>query len=238
MMIKSMDEEIKNEKHPQSRIASLSEVILGGQDGLVNVLGVILGVAAASNETRIILAGGLAATFAESISMAAVAYTSKMADKSHYESELARERRQIENYPESQKQKVHDIYKEKGFGDETLNTITDKITSNKHIWLSTIMREGYGLAPVKNSRVLSGSATVGISALVGSLIPLIPFFFMPINGAIVTSIIISTLTLFAVGFYKAKVYVGSPVKSGLEIAIIGMGAAIIGYVIGFIFQRP
>mgnify|MGYP001596020904 CR=1 FL=1 len=233
-----MDEEIKNEKHPASRIASLSEVILGGQDGLVNVLGVILGIAAASHETRIILAGGLAATFAESISMAAVAYTSKMADKSHYDSELTKERKQIENNPKFQKEKVHEIYKEKGFSGEILNTIADKITSDKHIWLSTIMREGYGLAPVKRSRVLSGSATVGISALVGSLIPLIPFFFMTINVAILTSIIISTLTLFAVGFYKAKVYVGSPIRSGLEIAIIGMGAAIIGYVIGLLFQHP
>jgi len=51
---------------------TLSDMILGGQDGLVNVLGVILGVAAASGNMRIIIAGGLAATFAESISMAAV----------------------------------------------------------------------------------------------------------------------------------------------------------------------
>jgi len=232
-----MDEEIKNEEHPSEKIASLSEVILGGQDGLVNVLGVILGVAAASHSTPIILAGGLAATFAESISMAAVVYTSKMADKSHYEKELAKERRQIENNPKFQQQKVHEIYKEKGFTGEVLNTITDKITSNKHVWLTTIMREGHGLASTKTKRVLTGSATVGISSLIGSLIPLIPFFFMPINESIVVSIILSTLSLFAIGFYKAKIYVGSAFKSGLEIAVIGMGAAIVGYGIGLLFQR-
>ena len=219
------------------KIASLSEVILGGQDGLVNVLGVILGVAAASHSTHIILAGGLAATFAESISMAAVAYTSKMADKSHYESELTRERKQIDNNPKFQKQKVFEIYKEKGFAGKILDEITDKITSDKHVWLTTIMREGHGLAPMQTKRVLTGSATVGISAVIGSIIPLIPFFFLPINDSIVISIIISALTLFAVGYYKAKVYVGSAYKSGLEIAIIGMGAAIIGYAIGFIFQK-
>lgn len=233
-----MSKENKTEEYSQSKIASLSEVILGGQDGLVNVLGVILGVAAASHSIPIILAGGLAATFAESISMAAVAYTSKMADKSHYESELAREKRQIENNPKFQKQKVAEIYKEKGFTDEVLNTITEKITSDKHVWLTTIMREGHGLAPMKTTRVLSGSTTVGVSALIGSLIPLIPFFFMPINESVTISIIISGLTLFAIGFYKAKVYVGSPIKSGLEIAIIGMSAAIIGYGIGYFFQRP
>lgn len=228
--------EQSSEAHEATKIASLSEVILGGQDGLVNVLGVILGVAAASHSIPIILAGGLAATFAESISMAAVAYTSKMADKSHYESELAKEKIQIENNPEFQKQKVHEIYKEKGFSGEILNTITDKITSDKHVWLTTIMREGHGLAPMKTKRVLSGSTTVGVSALIGSLIPLIPFFFLPIGTSITISIIISALTLFAVGYYKAKVYVGSAIKSGMEIAIIGMGAAIIGYGIGYIFQ--
>lgn len=241
-----MDETNKTETHEAkyrtvpgeaSKIASLSEVILGGQDGLVNVLGVILGVAAASNSIPIILAGGLAATFAESISMGSVAYTSKMADKSHYESELAREKRQIENNPKFQKQKVYEIYKEKGFTGEILDAITDKITSDKQVWLTTIMREGHGLAPMKTSRVLTGSLTVGISSLIGSLIPLTPFFFMPINESIAISIIISTLTLFAVGFYKAKVYVGSAIKSGLEIAIIGMGAAIIGYGIGLLFQH-
>ncbi len=232
-----MDPENKTETHKASKIASLSEVILGGQDGLVNVLGVILGVAAASHSTSIILAGGLAATFAESISMAAVAYTSKMADKSHYESELAKEKRQIENNPKFQKQKVYEIYKEKGFSNEILNTITDKITSDKHVWLTTIMREGHGLAPMKTKRVLTGSSTVGVSALIGSLIPLIPFFFLPINESVIISIIISALTLFAVGFYKAKVYVGSPIKSGLEIAIIGMGAAAIGYGIGLLFEH-
>ncbi len=232
-----MDPENKTETHKASKIASLSEVILGGQDGLGNVLGVILGVAAASHSTPIILAGGLAATFAESISMAAVAYTSKMADKSHYESELAKEKRQIENNPKFQKQKVYEIYKEKGFSNEILNTITDKITSDKHVWLTTIMREGHGLAPMKTKRVLTGSSTVGVSALIGSLIPLIPFFFLPINESVIISIIISALTLFAVGFYKAKVYVGSPIKSGLEIAIIGMGAAAIGYGIGLLFEH-
>lgn len=235
--IRCVDEENKTETHEASKIASLSEVILGGQDGLVNVLGVILGVAAASHSIPIILAGGLAATFAESISMAAVAYTSKMADKSHYESELAYEKRQIENNPKFQKQKVHEIYKAKGFTGEILNTITDKIISDKHIWLTTIMREGHGITPMKTKRVLSGSATVGVSALIGSLIPLIPFFFMPINQSITISIIISALTLFTVGYYKAKVYVGSAFKSGLEIAVIGMGAAIIGYGIGIIFQH-
>ena len=75
--------------------SQLSDIILGGQDGLVNTLGVILGVAAATSDPRIVIAAGMAASFAESVSMAAVAYTSRQADHALYESERAREHRHI-----------------------------------------------------------------------------------------------------------------------------------------------
>ena len=78
---------------PHRRASGLSDIILGGQDGLVNVLGVILGVAAATSDTQIVMVAGLAATVAESISMGAVAYTSRLAESAFYESERAREYR-------------------------------------------------------------------------------------------------------------------------------------------------
>ena len=80
--------ETTGEAHAQPGL--ISDFILGSQDGLVNVLGVILGVAVASQDMRIILAGGLAATFAESISMGAVAYTSTIARRDHYLKEVER----------------------------------------------------------------------------------------------------------------------------------------------------
>src|SRR3990170_8279611 len=89
---------------------SLSDIILGGQDGLVNVLGVVLGVAAASSDPRIVVAGGLAAMFAESISMGAVAYTSTLAEHDHYRAEVERERREIRQMPQAEKQEVRDIF--------------------------------------------------------------------------------------------------------------------------------
>src|SRR3989304_8107370 len=85
------------EKH--ARPGLLSDFILGSQDGLVNVLGVILGVAVASRDITIILAGGLAATFAESISMGAVAYTSTIARRDHYRSQVERERQERRELP-------------------------------------------------------------------------------------------------------------------------------------------
>ena len=75
------------EHHHRGSGSRLRDIILGGQDGLVNVLGVILAVASATNDVKIVLIAGLAATFAESISMAAVAYTSSKAERDYYKSE-------------------------------------------------------------------------------------------------------------------------------------------------------
>src|SRR5215216_2786549 len=105
---------------PARASAFLADIILGGQDGLVNTLGVILGVAAASSDPRIVIAGGLAATFAESISMGAVAYTSTLAEHDHYRSEVERERREIREMPEAEAQEVRTIFASWGFDGELL----------------------------------------------------------------------------------------------------------------------
>jgi predicted membrane protein (TIGR00267 family) len=230
-MIKKSD--FKGENHKGNR---LSEVILGGQDGLVNVLGVLLGVAAASQETRIVIAGGLAATFAESISMAAVAYTSKKAERDFYESEMAREKREIREVPELERDEIMEIYKQKGFKGKILDEVVDVIVSNKKIWLETMMSDELKLSPVDKKRPLTAAFVVGFSAIIGSVIPLIPFFFVPIREGIIIAIIISAVTLFIVGAIKAFMTVGNWGRSGLEMAVIGTVSAMAGYAVGLLFQ--
>lgn len=150
----------------RDRKLDLRDIILGGQDGLVNVLGVTAGVAAASGDTRITIAAGLAATFAESFSMAAVAYTSAI------------------------------------FG----------------------------------NRAVLDSLIVGVSAILGSLIPLLPFLFLPVSTAIAVAVSVSAVFLFALGIYKAKVLGLSWGRIGLQVTAIGMAAALVGYLVGLAFK--
>jgi vacuolar iron transporter family protein len=160
----------------------LREIILGGQDGLVNVLGLVLGIAAATAQTRVIMVAGLAATFSESIAMAGVAYTSALADRDYKLSRLPRENAKFEE------------------------------------------AEGTGL--------VGGAAITGISTLVGSLIPLIPFFFLPIGPATVVALPLCAAVLFGVGACKALTTVGDWRISGAQMLLIGMVSAFAGYVIG------
>lgn len=224
---------LHSETHKGNR---LSDVILGGQDGIVNVLGVLLGVAAASQDVRIVLAAGLAATFAESISMAAVAYTSKLSELEFYVSEMKREQDEIKRKPEMEKEEIRQIYREKGFNGHLLEEIVKVITSDRKVWLETMMSDELKLSKMDEGRPLKSSFVVGISAVVGSLIPLVPFFFTSIQPAVYISLAVSGLTLFAVGAVKASITVGSWPRSGLQMAVIGMVSALAGYGIGLLFQ--
>jgi predicted membrane protein (TIGR00267 family) len=223
---------------PHRHGSRLSDVILGGQDGLVNVLGVILGVAAATADARIVIAAGLAATFAESISMGAVAYTSTLAENDLYHSEREREYRHIHLAPDVEVEEIRDIYRKKGFEGETLEKIVEVITSNPDVWVNVMMSEEFQLTPPEKSKAVNSALLVGFSALVGSFIPLLPFFFWTVNLSIVLSIIIAALTLFIVGVYKARVTVGKPFRSGLEMTVIGTISALAGYIVGWFFKVP
>ena len=158
------------------------EFILGGQDGLVNVLGLVLGVAGATLNSNIVIISGLVATVAESVSMAAVAYTSSKAAKDYYL---------------SIKHKIH-MHE---FGD-----------------------------PLRSAWI------VGISTIIGSLIPLIPFFFFSIKTSMLLALFISGIALFIVGALKAELSLGSWKRSGLEMMIIGVVAALVGYGVGLLLK--
>lgn len=237
---KSIVEEIHHhtEYDPHQGGSSLSDIILGGQDGLVNVLGIVLGVAAATADAWVVIVAGLAATFAESISMAAVAYTSTLADADFYESEREREYRHIQEVPVLEKAEIRDIYAKKGFKGELLEKIVSTITANKDIWVAVMMAEELQLTPVNRKHALRSAFIVGISAIVGSLIPLAPFFFLPIQTSMILSVIIAAVVLFLVGAYKARIYVGTPAKSGLEMAVIGTLSALVGYAVGLLLKIP
>jgi VIT1/CCC1 family predicted Fe2+/Mn2+ transporter len=223
---------------PHRAQSRLSEVILGGQDGLVNVLGVILGVAAASSDPRIVVAAGLAATFAESVSMGAVAFTSTQAENDLYHSEREREYRHIQLAPEVETYEIHKIYRKKGFDGDELEKIVEVITSNPDVWVEVMMSEEFQMSPPEKSHALNSGLVVGLAALLGSLIPLLPFFFLSISVSIWLSIAISALTLFLVGAYKARITVGKPFRSGLQLTVIGITSALVGYLVGLLFKIP
>ncbi len=230
-----LDDHLKKE---HSGIGSLfSDIILGVQDGTVNVLGIVLALLAAANEIKIVLIGALAGGLAETVSMAAVAYTSAKAYKEYYFSQLKKEESELNREPKNEEKEVYEVYWRKGFRGKLLNDIVKHYTSSKKRMLNFMMKEELNLQEPANDAEIKKALIVGTSALIGSLIPvlplLLPFFVLltQFNKALFT-IIFSATFLFLIGYYKAKITIGNPFKSGLQLAGIGIATAIIGYLIG------
>lgn len=214
----------------------IRDLILGGQDGLVNVLGIILGVTAANGTHPVIVAASLAAAFAEAVSMGAVNYTSTLAERDHYEKEKKTELWEIENRPEEEKREIYEIYRAKGFKDPVLTKIVEIITSDKEVWATAMMEDELHFQEINTNKLIRSSLLVGISTVIGSVIPVLPYFVFQPERAIIYSLVFSGAVLFGVGVYKAKTYVGSWWKSGFQMLVIGMGAALIGFIIGKLFR--
>jgi vacuolar iron transporter family protein len=224
-----MVDELRDAHRHTSRFSSF---LLGGQDGLVNVLGVILGVAAASLDVRLVLVAGLAAAVAESVSMAAVAYTSTGAQRALYQSEVQRELRHIAAAPELERNEIRQIYRDKGFDGALLEAIVATVTANPEVWVAVMMAEELKLSPVEEGAPLRQALLVGVSALVGSLLPIVPYLLLPVGPATAAALVLSALTLFAAGAYQAFTTVGHWLRRGVELTLIGMGSAFAGWLVG------
>jgi predicted membrane protein (TIGR00267 family) len=214
----------------------LRDVILGGQDGLVNILGIVLGVIAGGGSRPVLLAAGFAAAITESISMGAVGYTSRVADRDYYQSVRGRELAEIETSPDAERDAVRSMYAAKGFSGSLLEQVVDTITADRDRWLATIMDDELQLQPVQSRDVWRSSIVITLATLVGHLIPLLPFLWLAQAPAVIVAIALSAIALFGVGAYSAITLVGDWRRIGLKMVAIGLGAASIGFLIGHLFQ--
>jgi vacuolar iron transporter family protein len=222
-------------KEPHSSHSFLSDFILGSQDGLVNVLGILLGISAATSDVRIIFVGALAALGAESISMGAVAYTSTLARRRQYQKGVDQEQLEMKQIPTKELNEVRGILKEWGYEGTVLEIMTDGIASNPKAMQEFMMSFELKLAPVEKDEARRSFEVVLSSTIFGSVIPLIPFFFVTsstITLGSIASVIVSGALLFFIGAYEARTTVGSVWRSGLQMTIIGLSAGFAGYLIG------
>ncbi len=219
----------------------LSNFILGCQDGLVNVLGILLGLTAATSDVKLIFVGALAALGAESISMGAVAYTSTLSRRKQYLKEVNREKTEIKEVPHLERKEVRDVFQRWGYEGEELENVTNLIASRPKAWVEFMMSHELRLQPVDASEPRRSFLVVLTSAVVGSIIPLVPYFLVGkdlFEGA-AGSVMVSGVALFIIGYYEARTTVGSLGKIGLQMTAIGLAAGLAGFLIGhFIGASP
>ena len=139
--------------------------------------------------------------------------------------------------PDVETEEVRQIFRDKGLHGDVLERVVGEITSDKKVWVDVMMRDELHLTPVTDKGVIRRALVTGFSTLIGSLIPLIPFLFVPLFGisvglATIMAVPLCAAVLFGVGAYKALTLVGDWRISGLQMTLIGMLSAAAGYGIG------
>ncbi len=227
--------EISEPRHIEPHLkesSSIRDFVFGFGDGVNTSLGIAAGVGGADASSNIIILAALVAMFTGAKAMAVQNY---LAVKSHREllkSEIDREIWEIENKPEDERQEIEDIYKAKGFSGKDLEMIVNKITSDKKVWLDTMLNEELNLNLEIAGHPLKSALRMFGSFLVGGILPIIPFFFAEGYVPLFIAIGISLSTSFVVGAVKSKMAKTSIIKGGIEMAGLGTGIALIGFGIG------
>ncbi len=215
----------------------IGDAIYGVNDGLGAVFGIVSGMAGYTGGSEVVLAAGLAGTLASALSMGAGAYLASKSEREMYESEVARERAEIEEDPHEELLELELFYQLKGFSAEEARAMAERIQKEPKQFLRTLVHEELGLSEETFPNPLRSTVSAALSTAVGGFIPIIPFFFTVGMPAVIASFIISTLAHFAVGASKALVTARPWWATGLEMTAVGILEAVVTYGLGLAFAR-
>lgn len=225
----------------QARLAAgpkasyLRDWVYGGIDGTVTTFAVVAGAIGADFSTQVLLVLGAANLFADGFSMAAANYTATRAEQDDYRRLIEQERRHIRFYPDGERQEIRQIFRNKGFDGDELETLVGLITERKDVWIDTMLTEEYGRSNTLSDPVRSAGSTFAAFVLCGSL-PLAPFVVsVPHAPAIATGL--TALVFFAIGSVRSRFSTRSWLRCGLETFGIGITAAAVAFLAGDLLTR-
>jgi len=213
----------------------IGDAIYGVNDGLGAVFGIVSGMAGYTGGSEVVLAAGLAGTLASALSMGAGAYLSAKSQREVYESEVSRERAEIEEDPHEELLELELFYQLKGFSADEARALAEKIQKEPKQFLRTLVYEDLGLSEETFPNPWRSTVSAGVSTAIGGFIPIVPFFFTVGLPAVIASFIISTIAHFVVGASKSLVTTRSWWASGAEMTAVGILEAAITYGLGRAF---
>jgi VIT1/CCC1 family predicted Fe2+/Mn2+ transporter len=211
---------------------SLRAAVFGINDGLVSNLSLVMGVAGAAPDNHWILLSGLAGLLAGAFSMGGGEFISMLSQKELFEKELEIEREHIRTAPAAEQAALARVYEGKGLAPDQARTVAAQLMADPDVALDTIAREQLGLNPDELGSPPAAAAASFVSFAVGAVLPIVPFLFLQGQAAILSSFALSGLALFVVGVLLSLFTARNPLLSGLRMVAIGLGAAVVTYLIG------
>ncbi len=215
-----------------SESSGIRDFVFGFGDGINTSLGIAAGVGGADVSSNLIILAALVGMFTGAKAMAVQNYLAVKTHRELLKSEIAREEWEIENKPDVERKEIEDIYIAKGFSGKELDTIVNKITSDKKVWLDTMLTEELKLNVEVLGNPLKSAFRMFGAFLLGGILPIIPFFFGHGYTPIIIAVGMSLTASFLVGAVKSRIAKTSILKGGLEMAGLGTGIALLGFGIG------
>ncbi len=219
------------ERHLKSS-AFIQDVVIGMADGLTVPFALAAGISGAVSHNTLVITAGLAEIAAGSIAMGLGGFLAGQTESEHYESELKREYEEIERVPEVEMQEVRDVFATYGLSKSSQNQIALELSKNKDIWATFMMKYELGLEKPEPNRARNSALTIGISYIVGGIVPLFPYFLTdnPITG-LKYSAAVTVGCLFIFGYFKSILTGQPPLWGGVKITMIGALAASAAFLI-------
>jgi VIT1/CCC1 family predicted Fe2+/Mn2+ transporter len=227
--------------HKEEHLGSsefITDIVIGMSDGLTVPFALAAGLSGAVQHNSIVITAGIAEIVAGSIAMGLGGYLAGKTEQEHYQSELKREYEEIEEIPEEEKKEVKLVFAHYGLNELIQNTIANELAKDKDKWVDFMMKYELGLEKPNVNRARNSAATIGISYIVGGLIPLSGYFFTqtPYQGLVVSAIL-TVICLFLFGYFKSKV-TGQPLfKGALKVTLIGITAATAAFLVAKAFNN-
>jgi VIT1/CCC1 family predicted Fe2+/Mn2+ transporter len=230
-----------------ARRSRVREIIFGTQDGLLTTLGLVSGVGGATSDRYSVLVAGVAGSVAGLIAMGAGAYISSKSQLEVAQAEVERESRELETNPERELEELVQLFEAEGLPEDDARVVAEKIAQRPRAMLNAMTQKELGLALDSNEPLKEG-AVMSLAFLVGALVPIAPWFVASVKGsmavlglslspALLLSVGVTVVTLFALGAGKARVAHSSMIKGGLEIMGVGILAATFGFLLGSLFPH-
>ena len=214
----------------------IREFVFGIQDGLISTVGLLAGVQGATENNVVVIITGLTAMFSGAISMAAGSYLSSGAQKEIFDKELGDAEKLAEQEPYMAAEGLLKALSEEGLNKEQSYRMVKVLIQEQNVFLRTFQEKVFGLGSAEINRPLQAALIMGLSFVLGAIIPIVPYTIVGGLSALYVSALLGGLTLFGVGAFKGYLAGKSLLLSGLEFCIVAVGAAGLGYVIGLIVQ--
>jgi len=222
-----------DEDHASHRIGLLRAMVLGANDGIISTACLVLGVAAATAERSTILTAGMAGLVAGAASMALGEYVSVSSQRDSEQSDIAKEKWELEHTPEIELAELAGIYRKKGLPQALANEVAIELT--KHDALKTHLAEELGIHEATRARPVQASVGSAGSFAVGAAIPLIAVSLFTEAMRFTGTIAVVVLTLVALGVSSSKYGGAKPARPVLRVVVGGLIAIAVTMAVGKLF---